>query len=181
MKGVIYIIFASVLSISCARNITSNGSGGSSDVSAYEESLAAVRPKIDYQDKADKSEEVLKEELNNQAYVPEELKSENVKIERALSEMAKHNSSMSDLPGYRLQVYSGNSRGGFEQAKSYILQHFPELEIYESYSQPTYRIKVGDFLKKMDAERYYSSIVSRFSSAKVIMDNVDVQRSLNIN
>lgn len=181
MKSAIYIIFASVLSISCARNITSNSSGGANDVSSYEESLAAVRPKIDYEDKAEKQVEVPKEELSNQSYVPEEPKNENAKIDQVLSEMARHNSSMSDLPGYRLQVYAGNNRGGFEQAKSYILQHFPELEIYESYSQPTYRIKVGDFLKKMDAEKYYYSIVSRFSSAKVIMDNVDVQRSLNIN
>ncbi|WP_204356526.1 SPOR domain-containing protein [Arcticibacterium luteifluviistationis] len=176
----LFFLFSSLL-FSCARNITSNNGGGSSEVTGYEESLAAVRPKVDYQEKAEKPEEVLKEELNGQAYVPEEPKNENAKIDRVLSDMARHNSSISDLPGYRLQVYAGNDRGGFEQAKSYILQHFPELEIYESYSQPTYRIKVGDFLKKMDAERYYSSIVSRFSSAKVIMDNVDVQKSLKIN
>jgi hypothetical protein len=55
------------------------------------------------------------------------------------------------------------------------------LEIYASYSQPTYRIKVGDFLKKMDAERYYAAIVSRFSSSKIIMDEISVQKSFKIN
>lgn len=178
MKYFLYIFLFTSFTFSCSRNITSKNGGESNAVSNYEESLSGVRPKIDFQESVKKETE---EDFDTKAYVPEELKSENLKIDGVLSEISRHNSSISELPGYRLQVYSGNSRGGFEQAKSYILQHFPELEIYESYSQPTYRIKVGDFLKKMDAERYYASIVSRFSSAKVVMDNVDVQRSLKIN
>ncbi|WP_341226342.1 hypothetical protein [uncultured Arcticibacterium sp.] len=178
MRHFLYFFLFSSFLFSCARNITSKNGGSSNEVSNYEESLSGVRPKNDFNESV---KELVEEELDTRAYVPEELKSENVKIDGVLSEISKYNSSISELPGYRLQVYAGNSRGGFEQAKSYILQHFPELEIYESYSQPTYRIKVGDFLKKMDAEKYYSSIVSRFSSAKVVMDNVDVQRGLKIN
>ncbi|RYF72669.1 MAG: SPOR domain-containing protein, partial [Cytophagaceae bacterium] len=49
-----------------------------------------------------------------------------------------------------------------------------------SYQQPTYRLKVGDFMKKMDAERYFSKLRSIFTTAQLQPDKVDVRRGLLI-
>jgi hypothetical protein len=161
---------------SCARSISSK-SAGETAISSYEEDLSAVRPKAVWEKPGMKDEQV----LETTAFRLDEPKNENTKINKALGEIVAYNANIGQMPGYRLQIYSGNDRSGFESAKSYILQHFPYLEIYESYSQPTYRVKVGDFLKKMDAERYYSLLMNRFSSSKIIMDDVEVQKSLKIN
>jgi len=161
---------------SCARSISSK-SAGETAISSYEEDLRDIRPKVVWEKPEAKEEEV----LGKTAFKLVEPKNENVKIKKAIGEIVVYNANIGQLPGYRLQVYSGNDRYGFESAKSYVLQHFPELEIYESYSQPTYRVKVGDFLKKMDAERYYALLMDRFSSSKIIMDDVEVQKSLKIN
>ncbi len=159
---------------SCARNI-SKGSSTQTTINQYEEDLSHVRPKTSWE----KPVEVeTQEEQQTNLLAP---KNENKAIALAIDKIAAYNTSITAMPGYRLQVFAGNSRAGFESAKSYVLQHFPELEIYASYSQPTYRIKVGDFLKKMDAERYYAAIVSRFSSSKIIMDEISVQKSFKIN
>lgn len=167
-----------LLTVSCSRNITSGNASDKEKITEYEESLEGVRPKVAWE-KVEELEVV--PALEDNSFLPTEPKNDNVRIQEALTKIVAYNASITEMQGYRLQIFSGNSRGDFESTKSYILQYFPELEIYESYSQPTYKIKVGDFLKKMDAERYYGSIVNRFSSAKIIMDNIDVQKSLKIN
>ncbi|HEY0110840.1 MAG TPA: SPOR domain-containing protein, partial [Fibrella sp.] len=83
-------------------------------------------------------------------------------------------------PGYRVQVYVGNERAAADAAKLQLYQQFPELSAYMSYQQPTYRLKVGDFMRKMDAERYYTKLRSLFTSAQLQPDKVDVRRGLLI-
>ena len=166
---------------SCARNISS-GSANSGALDSYSEDLSVVRPVpvIELKEEMVEEEaEVVKPE--QKAFLTEGLSNENERIDKAISEIAAYNAIQTDAPGFRIQVFSGNNRGQFESAKGYLLQHFPELEIYESYSQPTYRIKVGDFLRRMDAEQYYSSLRSRFNSSKIMMETVNLQNGLNIN
>jgi hypothetical protein len=162
---------------SCARNVTSGGSNDQDQILEYEEDLTNVRPRVVWE-KPESDGGAMADETKVTLDAP---KNENKAMDTALSKISKYNTTITVMPGYRLQIFAGNSRGSFERAKLYILQNFPELEIYESYSQPTYKIIVGDFLKKMDAERYYSSLVSRFSSAKVLMDEINVQKSFKIN
>ena len=80
----------------------------------------------------------------------------------------------------RQQVYIGNQRQEVESVKLLIYQNFPELSAYLSYNQPTYKLKVGDFMRRLDAERYYASIRQLIASAQLQPDKVDVRRSLLI-
>ncbi|UBM57655.1 hypothetical protein LAG90_12600 [Marinilongibacter aquaticus] len=162
---------------SCAKKITSRTQ--SSKVDGYSEDLSIVRPHVDEQKLDEQPSE--KKETDLSKFKLEEPKNDNEQIDRAVMSLANYNARLTEGPGFRIQVFSGNSRSDFESAKGYLLEHFPELEIYESYSQPTYRIKVGDFLKRMDAERYYAALLDRFNSSKVVMDRIDVQKGFNIN
>lgn len=181
MKQVLFFVLLLSLG-SCARNISS-GSGNGGALSSYTEDLSAVRPvpEIELPATEEEGADLQESEPEEAAYLSEGLTNENERIDKAIGEIAAYNATQTDAPGFRIQVFSGNSRGEFESAKGYLLQHFPELEIYESYSQPTYRIKVGDFLRRMDAEQYYSSLRSRFSSSKIMMETVNLQNGLNIN
>lgn len=181
MHRIIFCLLLFGLS-SCARSISS-GSGSSEALNSYSEDLSAVRPVPEVELSTTEDEDSVIEETQPEesAYLSDNLANENERIEKAIDKIASFNSTQTDAPGFRIQVFSGNSRGEFESAKGYLLQHFPELEIYESYSQPTYRIKVGDFLRRMDAEKYYSSLRSRFTSSKIMMETVNLQNGLNIN
>lgn len=104
----------------------------------------------------------------------------NRRLDAVLDTMAVQNRSIRYAPGFRVQVYVGNQRKEVESAKLLIYQNFPELSAYVSYSQPTYKLKVGDFMRRLDAERYYSSIRQLMVSAQLQPDKVDVRRSLLI-
>lgn len=102
----------------------------------------------------------------------------NRRLDSVLDTIATQNRSIRYAPGYRVQVYVGNQRQEVESVKLLIYQNFPELSAYLSYNQPTYKLKVGDFMRRLDAERYYTSIRQLISSAQLQADKVDIRRSL---
>jgi hypothetical protein len=104
----------------------------------------------------------------------------NAKVELVIDKIATKNKAKTSERGYRIQIFSGNNRSEYEQARGYVLQYFPSLETYVSYSQPTYKLKVGDFLSKADAESFLSSLQSRFVAAKIIYDNVNYRKALTV-
>lgn len=171
------LIALSLLS-SCIRSSPSSGKQVAVDPTKnYEEDLSALRNSYTSIKEEQEIEPKVEQSLS---FVGEEPKNDNAAIANNLQKLKERNESLVEARGYRISIYSGNTRGEFESAKAYSLQHFPELEVYETYSQPTYRIKVGDFLNKMDAERYYAELVSRFPTAKIMADKISLKNSLNI-
>ncbi|NEU65366.1 SPOR domain-containing protein [Spirosoma agri] len=111
---------------------------------------------------------------------PEEALHVNRKLDSVMDTLAVKNRTVRYAPGYRIQVYVGNQRQEVDAAKLLIYQNFPELSPYLSYTQPTYKLKIGDFMRRIDAERYYTSIRQLVPSAQLQPDKVDVRRSLSI-
>jgi hypothetical protein len=177
---IIAFISLCIFSFGCARNVPSTSQSNDVKITNYEEDLSAVRPT--YETSEEKLTEIPtstdKENVN--LFKGEEPKNDNKEIEKVLEKIKEKNQSLTESQGFRISIFSENDRSGFESAKSFILQYYPELEIYESYSQPTYRVKVGDFMNRMDAERYYATLVSRFANSKIILDKIDVKKSLAI-
>lgn len=101
-------------------------------------------------------------------------------LDLVLDTIATQNRTIRYAPGYRVQVYVGNQRQEADAAKLLISQNFPELSPYLSYNQPTYKLKVGDFMRRTDAERYYTSIRKLIASAQLQPDKVDIRRSVLI-
>lgn len=104
----------------------------------------------------------------------------NRRLDSVLDTLASRNRSIRYAPGYRVQVYVGTQRQKVEETKLLIYQNFPELSPYLTYAQPTYKLKVGDFMRRIDADRYYSSIKQLIPSAQLQPDKVILRRSLLI-
>ena len=74
----------------------------------------------------------------------------------------------------------GSTRKDADDAKLYTYQTFPELNPYLMYSQPTYRVRIGDFMNRIDAERYLEQVRTRYASAVVLAEKIDLKKSLLI-
>lgn len=112
--------------------------------------------------------------------VPAEALHVNKRLDALLDTIAQQNRRVRYAPGYRVQIYVGNERAAADAAKLEVYKQFPELSAYTSYQQPTYRLKVGDFMRKMDAERYFARLKTLFAGAQMQPDKVDVRRSILI-
>jgi hypothetical protein len=104
----------------------------------------------------------------------------NKRLEAVLDTMAAQNRSVRYISGFRVQIYVGNLRQEADAAKAYIYQLFPELSPYVSYSQPTYRVKAGDFMYRSDAEDYLNQIREQYPAAIILSDRVEIKKGLQI-
>ena len=78
-----------------------------------------------------------------------------------------------EVDGFRVQIYfdSGihSRRGAYDVYKRFITAH-PEHEAYVTYQEPNYKVRVGDFRTRIEAEGFLRSILSEYPSAFVIKD-----------
>lgn len=76
------------------------------------------------------------------------------------------------VSGFRVQIFSGLSRQDAynEQAKFKI--RFPSQTTYISYVQPNYRLRVGDFRTRLEAEKFMNELKKFYSSLFIFSEMV---------
>jgi hypothetical protein len=100
------------------------------------------------------------------------------RLDMVLDTLAMRNRYVKHAMGYRIQLYVGTSRQEADDVKIGVYQAFPELNVYMSYSAPTYRLRVGDFINRMDVERYYEALKAQYPNAMIQNDKVEIRKSL---
>jgi hypothetical protein len=79
-------------------------------------------------------------------------------------------------PGYRILVISSNNRNKVIEAKTKMYREFPELKAYMMYQAPFFRLKVGNFRERPDAEDYLSNVQRLFDGGVYIVpDTIEVR------
>lgn len=76
--------------------------------------------------------------------------------------------------GYRIQLVFG-SREVVSSAKSRFVSSY-NLSAYEDYLPPNFRLRVGDFLTRFQAEKVLHEIKGRFPSAYIVRDKIEVPK-----
>lgn len=171
-----FLFVLAILSVTaCARRVNPSGSGASGSASDYSEDISHLLPK--YEDLKAGSKSTDKEDTGEPVNIA--FSDDNERVNAALDKIIEHNKTYNNGQGFRIQVFSGNSRADFENAKSYLLRNLPQLEVYESYSQPTYRIRIGDFLYYQDAEKYSNSLRQRFGATRIVSEKINIKKALN--
>ncbi|WP_420317780.1 SPOR domain-containing protein [Ekhidna sp.] len=131
--------------------------------SKYSEDLSIHRPiLISVEDSTD-----LKQEVVTEQYSPLE---GHIKLE--LDSIAKvaleQNKSGKTVDGFVINVYSGGSRDEANQARSKMLELFPELEPKVTYHQPNFRVIAGRFTNRLRANRIFQDVKEEFPRALLI-------------
>ena len=147
---------------------------------AYEEDLSIYRPKFKSANESDtqfSDSQPVKSSKSSTSDAPLHV---NKKLDAILDTIAMRNKSVKFTNGFRIQIYVGNDRKSADDAKIYTYQKYPEIFPYLSYQQPIYKVKIGDFLNRMDAERYYSDIKDLYPSAMILPDRVEIKKGIMV-
>lgn len=92
---------------------------------------------------------------------------QNPKFEQLLNEKRKINSSIAVNELYKIQIYSGVS----DKAKSTLnecKQLFTDLDGTIVFNTPNYKVWIGNFRNRIDAERKLSEIKKTYANAFLI-------------
>ena len=81
--------------------------------------------------------------------------------------------------GFRLQIYFGSSRQAAYDAQAKFVNEFPEIPTYVSYVEPNFKVQVGDFRTRLEAQKLQSELSGMFSSFFIIPTKINPPKSDN--
>ena len=87
------------------------------------------------------------------------------------------NEKTSYADGYRVQIYFGSVRNSMLQFKNRFYQMYPDVPYYPSYVRPNNILRVGDFMRQDEADRFYRELRPYFNQATVVPDRVKVPKT----
>ncbi len=76
------------------------------------------------------------------------------------------------VKGFRIQITSTNSRDQAFNAKALVLSKFPDQKVYTTYQAPLFKVRVGDFIKREEAEKYRKLMLSIFPNGMYVVEDV---------
>ena len=77
-----------------------------------------------------------------------------------------------NVPGFRIQVINTTDRNAAIEAKTEVYRLFPELKAYLMYQAPYFRLRVGNFENREDAESYQRQLSRKFKRNVYIVNDV---------
>lgn len=87
-----------------------------------------------------------------------------------------YNDAFPVMPGYRIQIFfeSGNQAlDHAEEVKNKFTEKYNGTLAYLQFGAPYYRVRVGDFRTRLDAEKFLSKINRRYPNAWIIKDEIN--------
>lgn len=87
------------------------------------------------------------------------------RIEILAKKMAEYNEALSknirSAQGYRLMLLSTNDRNMAMQLRSRLLQQYPDQKVYMIFQSPYIKMKFGNFIERIDAERFRKHLMNQ--------------------
>ena len=105
------------------------------------------------------------------------------RIERLMKRQREVYAESSTMSGFRIQIFMEIGNEAIQHAEAVMKDfkgQFPEIPIYLSYEQPNYRLRVGDFRNRVEAQKYLKLIKPSFNLAFVTADIINPPVKLEI-
>ncbi len=172
IAGPLLVFALGFIVVGCAT--TKKPVSTSSAGAQYSEDLSIWRPKVEpvtADPKTTTSDPV--DQKTPTSYV-EPRYAVNKKLDTVLDSIDHYNVQRNFIDGFTIQVYSGLKREDALNAKKTLSSTLPELRTEVQYSQPNFRVKVGRYFTRIEAQRDYIDVKKLFPSAIVIPDKVSI-------
>ena len=76
--------------------------------------------------------------------------------------------------GFRVQIYNGQDRNKAMEIKMEFMRRYPNLRTYLTYMSPCFRVKVGNYRNRSDAEGMYREARSMYSPCMIVPDIITI-------
>jgi hypothetical protein len=96
-------------------------------------------------------------------------------VDTLLSRVYFSNTPKSALKGFRVQIYSGSNRIDANKIKADFLETYFGEKIYFDYKQPYYKVRIGDYRTKAEAQKMYQMLLldPRFNGVLIVPDEIN--------
>jgi hypothetical protein len=101
------------------------------------------------------------------------------KVDLLVSKHIQINQNRQGIDGFRIQIFFDSGNNSKTRAKSVyesFLAKYPDVGAYLTFKPPNYKVRVGDFRTKLDAQRFLNEILSDYPNAWIIDDKINLPK-----
>jgi len=136
----------------------------------YSEDLSVWRPKPKTSPEA--TDPVPVDERKNTAYVEPKL-AVNEPLDNVLDSIDHINLHKKYVEGFTIQVYSGKREEALN-AKKTLATSLPDLDCDIQFTEPIFRVKVGKYYTRLEAQKDYMAVKRYFPAAIIIPEKLSL-------
>jgi SPOR domain len=100
----------------------------------------------------------------------------NNRLDSLIEKNIETNKAANGIQGYRVQIFFGSERKQAQDAKTKLLQLMPDEEVYLIYQQPYFKVRVGDYRTKLEAEAVYRKLIHEFDKLFIVPDKINLPK-----
>lgn len=158
------MLFAAACASSAGRagSETSIGRGGNAKAKVKED-LSQYRPKYPAADAGAEARIAPTHHVNAQVAV-------------LMDTVANVNKNIRYAQGFRILAYTGSERQAVMELRKSIIGRIPEEKDYLTYQQPNFRLKIGDFFSRIEAQQVLNQIQDLIPNAQIVPDQITINK-----
>lgn len=97
------------------------------------------------------------------------------RIDSLMQKQHNLNISKHGVDGYRVQIHFGQNREIAQKIRTQFSKDFSDLKTYLEYDSPYYKIRVGNFITRLEAYKLQKQISSKHRGAYIVPTAVDFE------
>lgn len=138
----------------------------------YHEDLSKLHPKVEMpDDRTARKDSVIKNEFLNVTPA----RTVNAKVNSVLDSLDLFNLMRKYIDGFTIQIYSGQKREDAMNTKKKLMEEVPDLNANLQYQQPKFRVTVGKYFTRLEAQRDLLTLRRKFSAAILVPEKIPVK------
>jgi len=101
------------------------------------------------------------------------------KVDLLVSKHIQINQTRKEIDGFRIQIFFDSGNNSKIRARSIyesFLAKYPNVGAYLTFKTPNYKVRVGDFRTKLDAQRFLNEILTDYPNAWIIDDQINLPK-----
>ena len=93
-----------------------------------------------------------------------------------MDSISTKNQNLRFAEGFRIQVYSGPSKEEAYKSRDKVLDVMPDVDVYTPYRQPVFRVMVGDYTDRLEANSTLVKLKKEFPNAILVPAKINIVR-----
>jgi hypothetical protein len=101
-------------------------------------------------------------------------------VDLLVSKHIQVNKALKTMDGFRIQVFSdsgNNSKTKAQAVYDEFQARFPGTGVYLSFKSPNYKVRIGNFRTRLDAQRFLNDLQADYPNAFIITDQINLPKS----
>lgn len=102
------------------------------------------------------------------------------KVDLLVSKHVLINQNQKGIEGYRIQIFfdsGSNSKSRAQSVYESFRAKYPGTGAYLTFKTPNYKVRVGDFRTKLDAQRFLNELLGDYPNAWITSDVINLPKT----